>query len=94
MALALALRSLRELQVSPEALEAYRGPVLLAYGSEVWPSTRRYVARARAVWPQAEEVVLRGADHFTTPSRPEFAEAVLAFLRRARQGALPEEGAR
>jgi pimeloyl-ACP methyl ester carboxylesterase/tetratricopeptide (TPR) repeat protein len=94
VALALALRSLRELQVSPEALEAYRGPVLFAYGSEVWPSTRRYVARARAVWPQAEEVVLRGADHFTTPSRPEFAEAVLAFLRRARQGALPEEGAR
>ncbi|WP_051130677.1 alpha/beta fold hydrolase [Thermus islandicus] len=34
VALALALRSLRELQVSPEALEAYRGLALFAYGSE------------------------------------------------------------
>lgn len=91
VALTLANRSLREIRVSTEALQAYLGPVLFIYGSNDWPSTKRYVAAARGAFRQSKQVVLPGADHLSTPSRREFAEAILQFLCAARQPAAPGE---
>ncbi len=81
VALTAANRSLRQVTVSAAELRTYRGPVLFVHGSKDWPSTSHYVAAARQVLDQAELRVIPGADHLSTPSNPEFAAAVLKFLR-------------
>lgn len=85
-ALALANRSLHQITVTADALRKYRGPVLFLYGSQEWDSTKHYVAEARKVFGRGEVVVIPGADHFTAPSRPEFRQALVKFLRAQQQG--------
>jgi pimeloyl-ACP methyl ester carboxylesterase len=80
-ALAAAHRSLRTIRVSAEELKRYTGPLLFIYGREEWPSTKRYVAAARQVWGRGEVIVIGNADHLSTPSRPEFRQAILTFLK-------------
>lgn len=91
VALTWANRSLREIRVSPTALQAYPGPVLFIYGSNDWPSTKRYVAAARLAFRQSDLVVIPGADHLSTPSRREFAKNILQFLCAARPPSAPCE---
>jgi pimeloyl-ACP methyl ester carboxylesterase len=80
-ALAAANRSLAELRVKEDDLRKYRGPVLFVHGKGDWESTVRHVAAARKALGRGEVIVIPNADHLTAPSRPEFREAILEFLR-------------
>jgi pimeloyl-ACP methyl ester carboxylesterase len=80
-ALAAANRSLKDIKVTQAGLEKYSGPVLFVYGEDDWPSTKRYVTVAKKALGRGEVKVIPKADHLSTPSRPEFREAILKFLQ-------------
>jgi pimeloyl-ACP methyl ester carboxylesterase len=94
-ALVAANRSLSQLRATEEGLRKYRGPVLFVYGEGDWESTVRHIRVARKALGRGEVIVIPNADHFTTPSRPEFRQAILQFLRahkRERQAATNKSG--
>jgi pimeloyl-ACP methyl ester carboxylesterase len=79
-ALAAANRILKDLRVTEAGLRKYAGPVLFVYGEGESPSTQRYVTAARNVLGRSDIKVIPNAGHFSTPSRPEFQQAILTFL--------------
>ena len=80
-ALAAARRSNADQVFETEALSRVRVPVLGIVGSED-PYRASYDELA-SVLPQMKLVVIDGADHASAAGRPEFAEALVAFLRSA-----------
>jgi pimeloyl-ACP methyl ester carboxylesterase len=78
LALAAAARSFRHLALDVQALRANRVPTLAIVGDQ--DELASDVERLKDAMAALEVVVVKGADHATTPARPEFLANVKRFL--------------
>ncbi|WP_156412881.1 alpha/beta fold hydrolase [Chthonomonas calidirosea] len=81
-ALVMANQSLREITVKESELRRFKGPILFLYGDRDSEATRHYVEAARQAFGHGDIRVVPGADHFSTPMKPEFLRMILSFLDR------------
>lgn len=84
-ALSAAGRSFGKLRVTLEQLQACKAPTLFIHGGNESDTVQQCVANLRASLGRGELRVIEGADHMTTLINPEFGEAILEFLRSARE---------
>lgn len=80
-AFALAGTSFKELAVSEEQLKQCRAPILFIHGGNESAHVKNRVAMVRQVLGRGDVKIVEGADHMTTLIKPEFANAILEFLR-------------
>jgi pimeloyl-ACP methyl ester carboxylesterase len=80
-AFAAAGRSFKGLAVTGEQLRKCTAPILFIHGGNESHYVKDRVATARKLLGRGEVKVVEGADHIPTLTKPEFASAVLAFLR-------------
>src|SRR5262249_1659952 len=80
-AFAAAGRSFKDLEVTGEELRKCKAPVLFIHGGNESAQVKDRVARVRKLLGRGEVKIVKGADHITTLTKPEFASAVLQFLR-------------
>jgi pimeloyl-ACP methyl ester carboxylesterase len=80
-ALAAAGRSFKNLAVTREQLSQCKAPILFIHGGNESATVKDHVAAVRKLLGRGELTIVEGADHMTTLIRPEFASAVVAFLR-------------
>jgi pimeloyl-ACP methyl ester carboxylesterase len=80
-ALAAAGRSFKNLAVTAEQLRQCQAPLLFIHGGNESVSVKENVARVRKLLGRGEVKIVEGADHLTTLTRPEFASAIVEFLR-------------
>jgi pimeloyl-ACP methyl ester carboxylesterase len=80
-AFAAAGRSFKDLEVTGEQLSKCKAPVLFIHGANESALVKDRVAAVRKLLGHGELKIVEGGDHITTLSKPEFAAAVLAFLR-------------
>jgi len=71
--------SLGRLAVSPKELRRFKGPVMFVYGSK--DISRERINSVRDLLGHGEVKVVEGADHVTTPARPEFGASIVGFLQ-------------
>ena len=81
IAFAAAGRSFNGLEVKAEDLKMCTAPALFIYGSKESENLKTRVAALRKRLGRGEEKVIEGGDHITTLAKPEFASAIIAFLR-------------
>jgi pimeloyl-ACP methyl ester carboxylesterase len=80
-AFAAAGRGLKNLEVTGEQLKKCKAPVLFIHGGNESDQVKTCVASVRKLLGRGEVKIIEGADHITTLRKPEFASAVIAFLR-------------
>jgi len=80
-AFAAAGRSFKHLEVTVEQLRRYKAPILFIHGGNESAHVKHKVATARELLGRGEVRIIEGADHMTTLINPEFASALIAFLR-------------
>jgi pimeloyl-ACP methyl ester carboxylesterase len=82
-AFAAAGRSLGKLKVTEAELKKCQAPILFVHGSE--DPVKEKVAAVRKLLDRGEVTVVKGADHMTTLTKPEFRNAIVDFLRANKQ---------
>jgi pimeloyl-ACP methyl ester carboxylesterase len=80
-ALAAAGRSFKDLEVTAEQLKACQAPILFIHGGNETDYVKNSVAAVRALLGRGELRIIEGTDHITTLAKPEFASAIIEFLR-------------
>lgn len=80
-ALALAGSSFKDLKVSQEELSKCKAPTLFIHGGNESPYVKDRVAAVRELLGRGELKIVEGGDHMTTLAKPDFAAAILKFLR-------------
>lgn len=84
-AFAAAGRSFRNLVVTEADLKKCKAPVLFIHGGDEWANTKDRVAALHKVLDRSQVKVVEGANHITTLARPEFATALIEFVRANKQ---------
>jgi pimeloyl-ACP methyl ester carboxylesterase len=80
-AFAAAGRSFKDLEVTVEQLSRCKAPILFIHGGNESDYVKDRVATVRKLLGRGEVKIVEGADHMTTLTNPEFASAVIEFLR-------------
>lgn len=80
-AFAAAGRSFKNLEVTGEQLAKCKAPILFIHGGNESDHVKNRVATVRALLGRGEVKIVEGGDHITTLTKPEFASAILEFLR-------------
>ncbi|HEX6863840.1 MAG TPA: alpha/beta hydrolase, partial [Thermoanaerobaculia bacterium] len=80
-AFAAAGRGFRKLDVTVEQLAKSKAPILFIHGGNESDHVKNRVATVRGLLGRGEVKIVEGGDHMTTLIKPEFASAVLEFLR-------------
>jgi pimeloyl-ACP methyl ester carboxylesterase len=80
-AFAAAGRSFKYLAVTEGQLSRCKAPILFIHGGNESVHVKDRVADARKLLGRGEFKVVEGGDHITTLARPEFASAIVEFLR-------------
>jgi pimeloyl-ACP methyl ester carboxylesterase len=80
-AFAAAGRSFKNLGVTKEQLRKCQAPILFIHGGNESEYVKDRVAAVRTLLDRGEVRIVEGGDHITTLTKPEFAAAILAFLR-------------
>lgn len=80
-ALAFAGRSFKELAVTEDELRKCSAPVLFIRGGDESSNVKDNVAWVHKLLGRGDEKVIEGGDHITTLGKPEFATALVTFLR-------------
>jgi pimeloyl-ACP methyl ester carboxylesterase len=80
-AFAAAGRSLKNLAVTGQQLSRCKAPILFIHGGNESEYVKNHVAAVRKLLGRGEVKIVEGADHITALTRPEFASAILEFLR-------------
>jgi len=80
-AFAAAGRSFGNLEVTGEQLKKCMAPILFIHGGNESDYVKNRVAAVRNLLGRGEVKVVEGGDHITTLTKPEFASAILEFLR-------------
>ena len=83
-AFAAAGRSFKNLDVTVEQLAKCTAPILFIHGGNESNHVKNRVATVRGLLGRGEVRIVEGGDHMTTLVKPEFASAVLEFLRSSR----------
>lgn len=83
-AFAAAGRSFEKLEVTRKQLRKCKAPVLFIYGGNETHYVTDRVAAVRELLGRGELKVVEGGDHMTTLAKPEFASALIEFLRTGR----------
>lgn len=97
-AFAAAGRGFKNLDVSVEQLAKCKAPILFIHGGNESDHVKNRVATVRELLGRGEVRIVEGGDHMTTLTKPEFASAILEFLRSVNQnrpaepGAVPDRG--
>ncbi|MGN6185522.1 MAG: alpha/beta fold hydrolase [Thermoanaerobaculia bacterium] len=73
-------RSIGRLEVTAKQLKKCKAPVLFIYGAKESDETKERVAAVHELLGRGDVIVIDNADHITTLYRPEFGNAVRAFL--------------
>lgn len=81
VAVAMAGRSFKDLEVSSEKLRECPAPILFVHGGNESDHVKHRVATVRELLGRGEVKVIEGADHMTTLAKPEFGSAIIEFLR-------------
>lgn len=84
-AFAAAGRSFKNLEVTEEQLSKCKAPILFIHGGNESDYVKDRVATVRKLLDRGEVKIVEGADHITTLTKPEFASAILEFLRANKQ---------
>jgi pimeloyl-ACP methyl ester carboxylesterase len=80
-AFAAAGRGFKNLDVTEEQLKKCRAPILFIHGGNESDIVKERMAAVRKLLGRGEVKVIEGGDHITTLAKPEFASALLEFLR-------------
>ena len=80
-AFAAAGRGFKNLDVTVEQLAKCKAPILFIHGGNESDHVKNRVAAVRGLLGRGEVKIVEGGDHMTTLIKPEFASAVLEFLR-------------
>jgi len=80
-AFAAAGRSFKNLEVTEEQLSKCKAPILFIHGGNESDYVKDRVATVRKLLGRGEVKIVEGADHITTLTKPEFASAIIEFLR-------------
>lgn len=80
-AFAAAGRSFKNLEVTGEQLRKCKAPILFIHGGNESDHVKDRVATVRKLLGRGEVKIVEGADHITTLTKPEFASAIIEFLR-------------
>ncbi len=80
-AFAAAGKSFREMEVSVEAIQKCKAPVLFLYGGKESNYVKNRVLEVRKLLPDTAEKVVEGGDHMTTLAKPEFGKSLIEFLQ-------------
>jgi pimeloyl-ACP methyl ester carboxylesterase len=80
-AFAAAGRSFEKLEVTRKQLRKCKAPVLFIHGGNETHYVADRVAAVRELLGRGELKIIEGADHMTTLAKPEFASALIEFLR-------------
>jgi pimeloyl-ACP methyl ester carboxylesterase len=80
-AFAAAGRGFKNLEVTGEQLRKCKAPILFIHGGNESDHVKGRVATVRKLLGRGEVKIVEGADHMTTLTKPEFASAVIEFLR-------------
>jgi pimeloyl-ACP methyl ester carboxylesterase len=67
--------------VTEEQLRKCEAPILFIHGGNETESVKDRVAKVRKMLGRGEVKTVEGGDHITTLTKPEFASAILEFLR-------------
>src|SRR5262249_60622302 len=80
-AFAVAGLSFKNLGVTVEQLKKCKAPILFIHGGDESDHVKNRVANVRQLLGRGEVKIIEGGDHMTTLTKPEFASAILEFLR-------------
>jgi pimeloyl-ACP methyl ester carboxylesterase len=80
-AFAAAGRSFKNLEVTGEQLRKCAAPILFIHGGNESDQVKDRVATVQRLLGRGAVKIVEGADHMTTLTKPEFASAILEFLR-------------
>jgi pimeloyl-ACP methyl ester carboxylesterase len=80
-AFAAAGRSFKTLEVTGEQLKKCTAPILFIHGGNESIYVKERVTAVRKLLGRGELKIIEGGDHISTLARPEFASAILEFLR-------------
>lgn len=80
-AFAAAGRSFKHLGVPKDQLNRPEIPTLFIHGSDEGEAVKSRVAAVKQLVPHAQFKLIEGGTHITTLAKPEFGEALMAFLR-------------
>jgi pimeloyl-ACP methyl ester carboxylesterase len=80
-AFAAAGRSFKNLEVTREQLRKCKAPILFIHGGNESDYVKDRVATVQKLLGRGEVKIVEGADHITTLTKPEFASAIIEFLR-------------
>lgn len=84
-AFAVAGRSFKDLGVTEEELKRCEAPTLFIHGGNESDHVKGRVATVRRLLGRGEVKIVEGGDHVTTLGKPEFASALIEFLRSNKQ---------
>ncbi|MGZ5498557.1 MAG: alpha/beta fold hydrolase, partial [Candidatus Aminicenantales bacterium] len=84
-AFAAAGRSFPKLEVTRRQLRKCKAPVLFIHGGNESDYVKGRVAAVRKLLGRGELKIIAGGDHMTTLTKPEFASAIMEFLRSGKQ---------
>jgi pimeloyl-ACP methyl ester carboxylesterase len=73
--------SFKNLEVTEKQLSRCKAPILFIHGGSESDHVKDRVAAVRKLLGRGEVKIIEGGDHITTLTKPEFASALLAFLR-------------
>jgi pimeloyl-ACP methyl ester carboxylesterase len=73
--------SFKNLAVTVEQLSKCKAPILFIYGGNESDLVKDRVTAVRKMLGRGDVKIVEGADHITTLTKPEFATAVVEFLR-------------
>jgi pimeloyl-ACP methyl ester carboxylesterase len=79
-AFAAAGRGFKDLAVTTEQLKAVKAPVLFLHGGNESDHVKGRVATVHKLLGRGEVKIVEGGDHTTTLAKPEFGQALIAFL--------------
>jgi pimeloyl-ACP methyl ester carboxylesterase len=73
--------SFKNLEVTEEQLKKCKAPILFIHGGNESDHVKNRVANVRKLLGRGEVKIVEGGDHITTLTKPEFASAIVEFLR-------------
>ncbi len=73
--------SFKDLEVTGEQLRKCEAPILFIHGGNESDHVKHRVATVQKLLGRGEIKIVEGTDHITTLTKPEFASAVIEFLR-------------
>ncbi len=80
-ALAAAGRSFKNLEVTEQQLKTCKAPILFIHGGNESVRVKERVAAVQKLLGRGQVKIIEGGDHVTTLAKPEFATALIEFLR-------------